>query len=183
MIIGITGTLGAGKGTVVEYLKKKGYKHYSVREFLLKQIRKLGLPENRDSMVMVANDLRKKYSPSYIAEELYKEAEKADGNCVIESLRAPREVEALKNKDRFYLLAVDAELKIRFERIKKRNSETDAVNFEEFVENEQREMNSTDPTKPNISRCMTMADFVIDNNGSFDELYAKIDEILEKICV
>ena len=33
IIIGITGTLGAGKGTVVEYLKKKSFKHYSVRSF------------------------------------------------------------------------------------------------------------------------------------------------------
>jgi len=34
MIIGITGTLGAGKGTIVEILKKKWFGHYSVREFL-----------------------------------------------------------------------------------------------------------------------------------------------------
>ncbi|MDD5342289.1 MAG: hypothetical protein PHI73_03060 [Patescibacteria group bacterium] len=45
---------------------------------------------------------------------------------------------------------------------------------------ERREMNSTDPTRPNISRCMTMADFAIDNNRSFDELYEKIDKELEK---
>ena len=33
--IGITGTLGAGKGTIVEYLQKeKGFSHYSVRAFL-----------------------------------------------------------------------------------------------------------------------------------------------------
>ena len=39
LIIGITGTLGAGKGTVVEYLvEKKGFDHYSVRAFLLKEI-------------------------------------------------------------------------------------------------------------------------------------------------
>ena len=34
-IIGITGTLGAGKGTIVDYLvQKKGYVHYSVRSFI-----------------------------------------------------------------------------------------------------------------------------------------------------
>ena len=32
IIIGITGTLGAGKGTIVDYLvKQKGFVHYSVR--------------------------------------------------------------------------------------------------------------------------------------------------------
>ena len=40
IIIGITGTLGAGKGTIVEYLVgKKGFKHYSVRELLSEIIR------------------------------------------------------------------------------------------------------------------------------------------------
>ena len=34
-IVGITGTLGAGKGTVVEYLtQQKGFKHYSARGLL-----------------------------------------------------------------------------------------------------------------------------------------------------
>ena len=40
IVIGITGTIGAGKGTIVEYLvEKKGFLHFSVREFLLKKIR------------------------------------------------------------------------------------------------------------------------------------------------
>ncbi len=28
IIIGLTGTLGAGKGTMAEYIKQKGFKHY-----------------------------------------------------------------------------------------------------------------------------------------------------------
>ena len=33
--IGITGTLGAGKGTIVDYLiEKRGFVHYSVRAFI-----------------------------------------------------------------------------------------------------------------------------------------------------
>jgi len=36
LIIGITGTLGAGKGTIVEYLvKNKNFKHYSVSGYLI----------------------------------------------------------------------------------------------------------------------------------------------------
>ena len=54
LIIGITGTLGAGKGTVVEYLvEKQGFDHYSVRSFLLKEINRRGMPENRDSICLL----------------------------------------------------------------------------------------------------------------------------------
>ena len=43
IIIGITGTLGAGKGTIVDYLcKKRGFLHYSVREFLVEEIKNRG---------------------------------------------------------------------------------------------------------------------------------------------
>jgi len=42
IIIGITGTLGAGKGTVVEYLQEKGFRHYSARGFITKEVEKRG---------------------------------------------------------------------------------------------------------------------------------------------
>ena len=39
MIIGITGTDGSGKGTVVDYLvEQKGFKHYSARAIFEEEI-------------------------------------------------------------------------------------------------------------------------------------------------
>lgn len=181
MIIGITGTLGAGKGTIVEYLQKKGFKHYSVRAYLTEEIQRRGLPINRDNMVAVGNDLREKNSPSYIIEQLYGIAEKEGGNCVIESVRTPGEADALKKKGEFYLLAVDAKPQTRYDRIIKRQSATDQVSFEEFIANEQREMSSPDPNKQNISKCMAMSDFLLKNDGAFEDLYRQVDEVLEKI--
>ena len=87
-IIGITGTLGAGKGTIVDYLvDKMGYIHFSVRAYLIEEIKKRGLVVNRDSMTNVANELREKHSPSFIIEELYKKATELGRNSIIESRR------------------------------------------------------------------------------------------------
>lgn len=178
-VIGITGTIGAGKGTVVEYLMNvKGYAHYSVRGYLIQEIRRRGMKVNRDSMVLVANALRAEHNPAFIIEELYREAVKAGKDCVIESLRTPGEVEALRRVDGFLLLAIDADQKLRFERISKRGSETDRIDFETFIENENREMNSHDPNKQNLRKCIEMADFVIHNNRTLGELYRKLEEIL-----
>lgn len=182
IIIGITGTLGAGKGTIVEYLTgSKGFSHYSVREFLIEEILKTGLPVNRDSMVSVANDLRKKHSPAYIAEVLYDRALASGKNCVIESIRTPGEVESLRKKASFYLLAVDAEPLLRYQRIKQRGSATDHISYDTFLDNEKREMNTDDPTRQNISRCIQLADFVLSNNGSVKELHLTLDGILREI--
>jgi len=180
MIIGITGTLGAGKGTVVEYLIKRGFKHYSVREFLIEEIKKRGLQSNRDSMVLVANQLREINSPSFIVEKLYETAKKLGGDCVIESIRTIGEVKAIKKLGGF-LLAIDAEPQTRYVRIITRQSETDNITYDEFLNNEEREMFSSDPNKQNLSACIKMADFVIQNNKAIWELQKQIEDVYKNI--
>jgi dCMP deaminase len=181
MIIGITGTLAAGKGTIADLLIQKGFKHYSVRYFLTEEIKQRGLEVNRDNMVKVANELREQNSPNYIVENLYDKAKKAGGDCIIESIRNPGEVKALKSKGGFHLIAVDANVKIRYDRAIARASSTDKISFEEFVANEQREITSKEIHKQNLSKCVEMADFVIINNGVFEELNTRIEEIIKEV--
>ncbi|TVQ85834.1 MAG: hypothetical protein EA393_13200 [Bacteroidetes bacterium] len=182
IIIGITGTLGAGKGTVVEYLVgKKGFVHFSVRNYLAEVIKSQGKELNRDTMVVTANELRNRNGPGFIIEELYHKAESTGKNCVIESIRTPGEIEKLRGKDNFYLLAVDADINTRYERIKLRGSETDNVSFEIFQQNENREMHSDDPNKQNLSECIRQADFVILNDNTIKDLHIKTEEVLKKI--
>jgi dephospho-CoA kinase len=182
LVIGITGTLGAGKGTVVEFLvNENGFNHYSVRQHLLEEIQKRSLPLNRDSMVIVANELRRLNSPSFITDQLYFKALKANKNAVIESIRTPGEIDSLRQKGKFFLFAVDADPETRFERIRKRNSETDQIDYVTFINNEQREMTSTDPNSQNLKKCREMADYVFWNDGSIGELYKKVEKVLRKI--
>jgi len=74
MIIGITGTLGAGKGTIVEYLECKGYRHFSARDLLTAELDQRGITKNRETMLALANELRETYGPGYIAEQLLAQA-------------------------------------------------------------------------------------------------------------
>jgi dephospho-CoA kinase len=181
MILGITGTIGAGKGTVVDYLvKEKGFAHFSGRDFLIKEIKERDLPINRDNTRMVGNLLRKMYGPACIAELLFAKAAAHTGDSLIESIRTIGEAEFLKANG-VKILAVDADRRLRYNRVVLRGSATDDVDFDTFVMHEEREMASTEPFDMNITSVMRMSDFRIENDGSLEELHVQIEEMLKCI--
>ncbi len=179
MIIGITGTLGAGKGTVVDFLKQKGFEHFSVREYLNAKLKLKGLPLNRDNQADLANELRTTHSPSFIVEQLLEKAKAEAENVIIESIRSVAEAKLIKQGG--ILLAVDADPKIRYTRITARKSETDKISYQKFLEQEKREMFSTNPYEQNLSECIKMADFVLENNETIEVLNEKMKEIYPRI--
>ena len=181
MIIGVTGTNGAGKGSLVEYLvKEKGFTHYWVRDFLIAEITRRGLEVHRGSMREVANDLREKHGPSYVVEQLYAQAVKDGGDAAIESVRVIGEANFLKQHGAL-LIAVDADRHLRYERVVQRGSHTDKVDFDTWVMEEEREWHNEAAHDMNVPGVMKMADYTIQNDGTPEELYTKIDAMLATI--
>lgn len=183
MIIGVCGTLSAGKSTVAKILVERGFKHFSVRDFLVQEITKRGVDVTRDNMVVVANELRERYGPSYVVGKLYEQGKEAGGNIIIESIRNVGEVESLKGKEDFFLLGVNASSQLRYSRLIDRGGIIDNISYEQFVSEEEREMNNPDPHKQNISRCFEMSDYVIDNEGDLDGLKNRVESVLNEIQV
>lgn len=181
MIIGVAGSFGAGKGTLVDYLvNEKGFAHYSARDFIVREIERRGMPINRDSMTIVANDLRAANDPGFIIRSLYEEAQQRGGDAVIESLRAVSEVKLIQELGGT-VIGVDADPKIRYERAFARGSVTDNVSFEYWLEQEKRESNPDDPTKQDIFGSLKAADHIVTNNGTIEELHAQIEAVLDRV--
>lgn len=181
IILGITGSNGAGKGMIVEYLvNNKEFEHLSASGLITQEIIKRNIPINRDNMIMVGNDLRAKFGAGYIAEELLKRAEKSENNVIIESIRTLGEVKKLKEVGGL-LVAVEANQKLRYKRILLRGGSKDGVSFKEFMDQEKREKESDDPNKQNLLACKKAADYLIENNGSIEELNEKIEKLLIRI--
>jgi len=181
LIIGITGTIGAGKGTVVDYLvNQKGFKHYSVSGYLTEELLKQKRAVDRNGMREIANEIRTKLGPDYITKILFEKAKKESGNAIIESIRNPKEAEFIKQKGGI-IFAVDADQKTRYERICSRGSGKDGVTFEEFKKQEDLESKTTDPNAQNLPKCMLISDYKFDNNGSIQDLYNNVEEVIKKI--
>ena len=151
----------------------------SAAHFGTKELKKLGLPIVRDVMTDLADTLRRTYGSSYIIEALYDRAVREGKNAIIESVRAKGEVSFLKSHGVF-LIAIDADPKIRYERIRARKSDLDHITYEKFLSDEQREMDSVESNRGNIRYCMGQADFVLMNNGTIKELHTQIEKILPK---
>jgi len=177
MIIGIVGTNGAGKGTVVEYLVRKGFSHYSASGFISEEIVRRGMPVNRDSMNIVGNDLRRLHHPAYLFEQLYARAVAAGGDAVLEAPRALAEAAFLKERG-VLLIAVDADRATRYERVAKRGTTKDNVTFEQFSAQEDRELAQAEAHMMNINGVMKMADATLHNDGALGDLHAQIDAAL-----
>ena len=183
MIIGITGSIGGGKGTVVDYLKnKKNFAHYSSSDFLVEILKKRSEVVDRDGMGRIANELRAQ-NPAGVPAETYKQYQK-DGspeNVIFEALHSVPEVEFVKSIGG-KVIAVTADSNIRYERIKARGSVKDNISKEKFIEQQQREeIGSDDPNKNNIFDAIKASDFVLQNNRTIEELHTQIDAVLQDL--
>lgn len=166
---------------MVEYLVQKyGFKHYSVRDFITQEILARNLPVTRDNMVAVANDLRTEDS-AFIVKALYQQSIINNTNSVIESIRTTGEIDSLRQNTDFYLLAIDADSQIRYQRIVLRKSATDSVSYDKFLNDEQKEMQSSDPGKQNLAGCIQKADFILNNKGTREELHKQVNNIMTEI--
>jgi len=178
MIIGVSGTIGSGKDTAARYLASKGFQHFSLADILREEVTKIGKPLDRETMRVEANRMREEKGSGFLAELAIKRV--TENNVVFSAVRTPGEVDFLKKQEDFFLLFVDADPKIRYERIVSRQRENEAIlSFEEFLAKDELETNGK--SSQVVSYCKEHADFVLDNSASRDELLKQIDVILQKL--
>jgi dephospho-CoA kinase len=180
LIIGITGTFSSGKDTVANYLVEKwGFSHLSLSDLVREECQKRGGYNSREDLVKVANQLRKRYGGGILAKRALKKM-KNKKRIVISSIRNLSEVKELKKNNNFFLLAIDAPIKLRYERAKKRGRIGDDITFKEFKAQEEREKKGN-RFQQQIDKVISLADFKIINDKSLNQLFKKVDFLMEKI--
>ena len=110
MIIGITGTIGAGKGTIVAYLKSKGFVQYSSSKLLGELVEKEGNPKTRDFLSPMATRLQQEY-PGGVVEKNYREkflVEKPQ-HAIFEAIHRQSEANFLRTVGGI-IIGIDADL-------------------------------------------------------------------------
>ncbi len=173
-LIGLTGTNGAGKGEVANFLRKKGYAYYSLSDLVRQQLNKERKELSRNNLIKMGNKLREKFGADILARLVVK---KIRGKAVIDSIRNPKEVEYLRQQKNFILVAVDAPAALRFERVKKRGRQESVSTLQEFIQKEAEEMTNNQKGQQ-LQNCMKMADIKIENVGSLENLHQKLEKLV-----
>jgi dephospho-CoA kinase len=179
MIIGLTGTMACGKGEVVKYLKKKGFEHYVYSDILKEIAEQRNIEPTRENLQKLGNDIKKETKNLGILSKKMLKKIKTD-KAVVDGVRNPDEIRELRRKREAYIIGIDASQKIRYERMKKRKREGDPKRFSEFKKLDNLE-NRGKTKGQEINKCLKMADFMIINDGSLEELHKETEKILETI--
>ena len=183
IVFGLTGKNASGKGTVAEILKKKNFTYHSLSDSLRDELKSLKKEETRENLIDIGNELREKGGPGVLADKLMPKLN-SENNHIVDSIRNPLEVISLRKETllrKFFLISVDANSKLRYDRLCSRGRIGDTDSWEKFVEQEKKEENNDDPNKQQLSRTMEMADYSIDNSGTLEELEAQVNRIISSL--
>lgn len=179
VIIGIAGKMASGKGRISEYLLNQYDVDKAKTSHFLRQVLDIfGIPQSRENLHHLSTFLRKTYGEDTLARALVRYAKQATKLIIlIDGIRRATDIKNLKELPNFYLIYVDVEQKIRYQRYIQRNENPgDAeMTFEIF----QRE-DAAEPEQQ-IESLKEHAKFILDNNGTTENLDVQIEKMLDAI--
>jgi len=180
MILGVAGPYAAGKGCVLSFLGERSFTTHSLSDVIRHELESRGLPETRERMIETGSELRAHHGDAVLAERLVREF-LPDRNYVVDSIRHPAEVDALREAhSHFRLIWVDADETDRLERLRQRARPGDPTSLEDLRRLEGRELANPDPGGQQLLAVRERADFRLANDGSLEELHEAIQAILKK---
>ena len=183
MIVGLTGRMAAGKGTLAEVLMEKGFEYHSLSDAIRAELKVRGLPETRGNLTDVGNDLRNLHGPGALAIRILDECE-AGKLHIVDSIRNPKEVDALRASDwDFVLICVEASLPVRYERLVARGRVGDVSSLEGFRAQEERELASADPRTQQLLATEAKADHRVSNDGSIESFHSGAQALLHQLGI
>jgi dephospho-CoA kinase len=178
-VIGTVGRIGSGKDTAIDYISKKcSIQTFSIGDIARGIAKNEGLRATRENLQKITEEYYEKYGKTYFIEETIRRIRRA--NCeylLITGIRAPLDAVTLRKHfhDDFVLICVRADERKRFQRLFSRGEPRDPKTWQQFLEQDR-----TEEEIFQIDETCRLANYMIDNDGTPEELYQKIDEIIKK---
>jgi dCMP deaminase len=178
--IGLTGTMGSGKGEIAKMLQGRGFRYISLADMVRDEATTRGIEHLRENLQMVGNELRSSGGAGVLGikvrESILREP---DVNWVIDGVRNPGEVMELQKLPDFQMIGVSANQDTIIKRLLDRNREGATLNKSTIIERLEKEKGKGEPPDgQQVSKCMDSSDYVILNDGTLEDLERKLNHFL-----
>jgi len=176
-IIGLTGEMGSGKGTVAHYLVDRyGFMTFRMSDMLRDIMDRLHIPQQRENISKTSAMIRETFGQDIMSRVIAEDARTATTNVVIDGIRRIEDISHLRDLNDFLLVYIEVDERTRYERLVARNeNKGDATKtFEEFQAEQRIEADSR------IKELRSVANVVMNNNGELAKLYSEVDEIIAR---
>lgn len=188
LIIGIASKISSGRSTSISYLSKNyPFINFALGRLLKDIAREDGLTYSRSMMQEIGNKVRERDGNEYLAKELRSSRDWIENKhslVIVDAFKHCAEVEEFRSKqNRFYLVGIDAPEAKRREWEKIRQNSGDRVDQISFDEVDLRDRGIDKDNKPysqQVDKVMNIADEIIFNNGTKEDLFQKLDEMVIK---
>ena len=182
LIVCITGMPGAGKSTIAESLRKKGFYVIAMGDVIREEAKRRNLIPCDNNLGKLMLKLREDLGPGAIAHLILRKISSEDNSTpekdnivVVDGIRGIAEVEILKRVGCVKLLAIHASTDKRFTHLKQRARSDDPSAMEEFTSRDKRELTV------GISEAIALADETLSNNDlTVDQLKEKAFKTIRK---
>jgi dephospho-CoA kinase len=173
-VIGIIGTIGAGKDTAGDYIADKlNIPIFQISSPLKSICLETGIEPSRENLIELGTKLAVEHGDGYLAEYIIEHMD--EERAVITGMRQLGQIDTLKSLSKLTLISIEATPTIRFERARNNGKVGEASNLEEFITRERAENSA--PNAQRLFECMKLADYHITNESSLEDLYSKLDNI------
>jgi len=151
---------GAGKSTIADGLKTKGFEIINMGNAVRNEAKRRLLEPTGENLGKLMLELREKNGPGAVAELVKPEIENSKSDVIIiDGIRSYSEIEVLKKYGDVKLLAIHASIDTRFGFLQKRGRSDDPKTKQNFEERDDRELNV------GISNPIALSDDAISNNN------------------
>ena len=177
--MGLTGRNASGKSTLVSWFSNRGLRSVSCSDSIRAWLSEQGIESTREALIEGGRELRRRGGGGVLAEMLL---EILDGeDAVVDSIRTPAEVEALRNRGDFFLIEVRADSESRWKRMVDRGRSGDPSEKEVFLAQEAAEAKSDDEAGQALDATASQADITVLNDGTIADLEVKLEEIWSEL--
>lgn len=151
---------GAGKSTIAEGLKSKGYEIINMGNAVRAEAKNRNLEPNGENLGKLMLELREKNGPGAVANLIKPQIQNSQSDVIlIDGIRSNAEIQVLKNSGNLKILFINASTDTRFEYLTNRGRSDDPENRETFEKRDDRELGV------GISTSIALADETISNNS------------------